>query len=142
MLFMCTVKNVPKSCCHGPTLYHALFVHYHAVSLLYHSTGVPAVGHPEVQGSEGGGGAPCQQAPAVWHGVVCVCPDLMKPHVLMHCCMDLLPFRFCPDRLHTQIHGPMTTQEPLSVHDLTQGTHPGACIALVCYFNSIHLFIT
>jgi len=137
---MCTVKNVPKSCCHGPTLYHALFVHYHAVSLLYHSTGVPAVGHPEVQGSEGGGGAPCQQAPAVWHRVVCVCPDLMKSHVLMHCCMDLLPFRFCPDRLHTLIHGPMTTQEPfqcmisLKVHIQEY--------ALVCYFNSIHLFIT
>lgn len=70
---------------------------------LHHNTGIPAIGHPEVQRSEGGGGTPCQQVPAAWHRVVCVCPYLMKPHVLTHCCMDLLPFRFCPNCLYTQV---------------------------------------
>ena len=82
---------------------HAVLLHLRAVRLLYHSACVPAVGHSEVQGSEGGAGTPCQQAPAVRHKEVCICPYLMKPHVLMHCCMDLLPFRFCSKSLRTQI---------------------------------------
>ena len=90
-----------------PCIPDALFVHYHAVSSLlkslHHNPGIPAIGHPEVQGSEGGGGAPCQQVPAVWHRIVCVRPYLMKPHVLMHGCMDLLPFRLCSYCLHTWI---------------------------------------
>jgi len=101
------VKIMATYCFHDPhavpCIPHALLLHLHVVTLLYHNTGIPAIGHPEVQGSEGGAGTPCQQAPAVWHGVVCICPYLMKSHVLMHCCMDLLPFRFCSKCLRTQI---------------------------------------